>query len=261
MGTVVEGRGVGDTSIGRCFFRSVTMARQCSRSLPTSGGFTGVNLVAAGRAEYVQQQRVSTGFFRVLGVAPQVGREFDAGPAPAGGCCPLEDSACLARASAATGGVVARTALEADIVGVMPPGFHGLFRADVGRPFARRRRTQAGDDEVVVAAAFASRRRAKGRPDVGAEEAVEARRHDAHDGVRLASEQHRPPHHPAVAAEHTPPHAVAQEDGGRPAGAILVRVELTSDLRSHAQHAEEPRRDALLLHVTRHVPPPRDSRP
>ncbi len=40
------------------------------------GGGGGVNLVAAGRAEYIQQQRVSAGFFHVLGVGPLIGREF-----------------------------------------------------------------------------------------------------------------------------------------------------------------------------------------
>src|SRR5262245_54947839 len=38
----------------------------------------GVNLVAGGAAEYVTQQRVSAGYFRVLGVAPALGREFSA---------------------------------------------------------------------------------------------------------------------------------------------------------------------------------------
>ena len=36
----------------------------------------GVNFVAGGRPSFVQQQRVSAEFFRVLGVAPEVGREF-----------------------------------------------------------------------------------------------------------------------------------------------------------------------------------------
>src|SRR6476646_1274104 len=37
---------------------------------------SGVNLVAGGRVEYVEQQRVSANFFHVLGVLPQIGREF-----------------------------------------------------------------------------------------------------------------------------------------------------------------------------------------
>ena len=40
------------------------------------GSSEGVNLAASGSVEYVQQQRVGAGFFRVLGVAPMMGREF-----------------------------------------------------------------------------------------------------------------------------------------------------------------------------------------
>jgi putative ABC transport system permease protein len=40
------------------------------------GGTAGVNLVANGQAAYVQQQRVSAGFFRVSGIPPIIGREF-----------------------------------------------------------------------------------------------------------------------------------------------------------------------------------------
>jgi hypothetical protein len=43
-----------------------------------SGGVSGVNLAAGKRIEYVCQQRVSSGYFHVLGVLPQLGREFDA---------------------------------------------------------------------------------------------------------------------------------------------------------------------------------------
>ena len=40
------------------------------------GGTAGVNLVANGRVAYVQQQRVSAGYFRVVGLPPLLGREF-----------------------------------------------------------------------------------------------------------------------------------------------------------------------------------------
>jgi predicted permease len=43
-----------------------------------SGWITGVNLVAGDEALYVQQQRVGAGYFGVLGVELQVGREFTA---------------------------------------------------------------------------------------------------------------------------------------------------------------------------------------
>lgn len=41
-----------------------------------SEGAGGVNFAAGGTAQYVQQQRVGAGFFRVLGVPPLIGREF-----------------------------------------------------------------------------------------------------------------------------------------------------------------------------------------
>lgn len=41
-----------------------------------SEGTNGVNFAAGGTAQYVQQQRVGAGFFRVLGVTPLIGREF-----------------------------------------------------------------------------------------------------------------------------------------------------------------------------------------
>lgn len=40
------------------------------------GSSEGVNLAAAGKVQYVQQERVGAGFFRVLGVHPMIGREF-----------------------------------------------------------------------------------------------------------------------------------------------------------------------------------------
>ena len=50
--------------------------RSISAALSGLGG--GVNLVAGDRASSVPQQRVSAGYFRVLGVAPELGREFSA---------------------------------------------------------------------------------------------------------------------------------------------------------------------------------------
>src|SRR5882724_714638 len=65
----------------------------------TSGGFgsTGVNLTVGDRPEYVRQQRVSAGFFRVLGVAPILGREFTADEDRAGGPAAAVISAALWR--------------------------------------------------------------------------------------------------------------------------------------------------------------------
>ena len=43
------------------------------RQAPGPGG---ANFASNDRPEYIQQQRVSAGYFRVLGVAPRMGREF-----------------------------------------------------------------------------------------------------------------------------------------------------------------------------------------
>src|SRR5947207_4321687 len=45
----------------------------------------GVNITGSGRASYVHQQRVGAGFFKVLGVAPLIGREFTSEEDRAGG--------------------------------------------------------------------------------------------------------------------------------------------------------------------------------
>jgi predicted permease len=49
------------------------------------GGTAGVNLVAGERAAYVQQQRVSAGYFHVVGILPTIGREFTREEDVAGG--------------------------------------------------------------------------------------------------------------------------------------------------------------------------------
>src|SRR5580692_5024449 len=42
-----------------------------------SWGTSGINLGVNGTGVFVRQQRVSAGFFRVLGVPPMIGREFN----------------------------------------------------------------------------------------------------------------------------------------------------------------------------------------
>ena len=49
------------------------------------GGPSGVNLAAGEDIAYVQQQRVSSGYFRVLGMPPAIGREFTADEDRSGG--------------------------------------------------------------------------------------------------------------------------------------------------------------------------------
>ena len=160
VGTLVEGRGMRDTSYsadGRTFFQLRDHGRDAFDIAATSGGFTGVNLAAGGHAEYVQQQRVSTGFFRLIGVPPHVGREFDAGEDRDGGpAAVILSDGLWRRLFAADRRVVGKTVMvrgeAATIVGVMPPGFQGLFRADLWTPLRPSTTGEgSGDNYFVVA--------------------------------------------------------------------------------------------------------------
>jgi predicted permease len=113
---------------------------------------TGVNLATtgaagAGRARYVQQQRVGTGFFRVLGVAPAYGREISPDEdRPAGPPAVVLSDSLWRTHFAADPGVVGRGVLlrgePHTIVGIMPPGFHSGERADL---WTALKATAAGD--------------------------------------------------------------------------------------------------------------------
>jgi len=98
-----------------------------------------VNLVVSGTAQYMQQLRVSSGFFRVLGVKPLLGREID----------PAEDRPGAAAVAVISHGLWTH-ALGSDpsiagkkivlrgepftVVGVMPEGFNSRPPADLWTP-------------------------------------------------------------------------------------------------------------------------------
>src|SRR5262245_60915384 len=70
-----------DTAVDGRTWRTVHEQATAVDAAVFSDWTTGVNLVlpttgGANQARYVQQQRIGTGFFRVLGVAPILGREF-----------------------------------------------------------------------------------------------------------------------------------------------------------------------------------------
>lgn len=98
-----------------------------------------IGLVANGQADYVQQQRVSTGFFRVLGVPPALGREFSPEEDRRGGSPVVVLShATWARLFASDASVPGRTMMVRGephaIGGVMPPSFQGITPADLWTP-------------------------------------------------------------------------------------------------------------------------------
>jgi len=113
-------------------------------------GFEGVNLVApAGGAQYVQQVRVSTGFFRVLGVAPMIGREIgpeedrNGGPAVA-----VLSHGLWTRLFASNAGILGQTILlrgePFTVIGVMPQGFDTSPSADLWTPLRPSTRGEGG---------------------------------------------------------------------------------------------------------------------
>jgi hypothetical protein len=105
---------------------------------------TGVNLIvpgatASGQARYVQQQRVGAGFFRTLGIQPQIGREFTADEDRSGGPAATILSAELWRGlfggdPAIVGSTIMLRGAPYTVVGVMPDGFHSGERAELWTP-------------------------------------------------------------------------------------------------------------------------------
>ena len=98
-----------------------------------------VSLAASGSAQYVQQLRVSSGFFRVIGVTPFLGREIDPAEDRAGGPAVVVLSHRLW--TSALGGdpliLGKKIVLRGEpftVIGVMPEGFDSRPPADLWTP-------------------------------------------------------------------------------------------------------------------------------
>ncbi len=106
---------------------------------PYSDWVTGVNLLVGERAVNVEQQRVGAGFFRVLGVAPALGRGFSAAEdVPDGSRVAVLSYGLWRRAFHADPRVLGRSILlrgePHTVVGVMPEGFRSTAAADLWTP-------------------------------------------------------------------------------------------------------------------------------
>jgi predicted permease len=115
----------------------------------------GVNLALPGQALNVDQQRVSAGFFRVLGVTPLYGREFTADEDRAGGPNAVILSHGLwRRAFGADPSIVGSTVLVRgdahQIVGVMPETLRASAPADLWTPIRASRTGQGGGTNFAV---------------------------------------------------------------------------------------------------------------
>src|SRR5262245_32491041 len=114
-----------------------------------SGWIKGVNFAAGDRAAFVQQQRVGAGFFRVLGIAPLLGREFTGDEdRPNGPPVVVLSHHLWQRAYAGRPDIVGqRVVLKGEphtIVGVMPAAFHTNQEVDLWTPL-RASRTGEGE--------------------------------------------------------------------------------------------------------------------
>ena len=160
--TYAAGNGEGglDTSQNGTQFESVRdNAAELEVAAYGLGG--GANFSSGGQARYIKQQRVSSGYFHVLGVPPQLGREFNR----------MEDTPGGPRAAILSYAFWLST-LEGDrniigkaitlrgepyaVVGVMPRGFRADQPADVWTPLRPTRNGEGGGDNYGVIARLKS---------------------------------------------------------------------------------------------------------
>ncbi|MEJ2079940.1 MAG: ABC transporter permease, partial [Acidobacteriota bacterium] len=112
-------------------------------------GFTGVNLVAQGKAEYVEQHRVSASYFHVIGVLPALGREFSREEDTAGGPqATVLSHALWKRMFDGDPRLLGKTILLRGepyvVVGIMPAGYRPLVTADLWTPLRPSRNGEGG---------------------------------------------------------------------------------------------------------------------
>jgi predicted permease len=117
---------------------------------------SGANFAAPGHLEYIQQQRVASGFFRVLGVPPRIGREFTRSEdVPEGPALAVLSHNLWQRVFNADPNILGKAIdLKGEphiVIGVMPRGFRTTAPVDVWTPLHPTRDGEgAGDNYGVV---------------------------------------------------------------------------------------------------------------
>jgi predicted permease len=122
-----------------------------------SGGGQGVNLFADGAVLFVQQERVSVGFFHVLGIAPLMGREFSRAEDTAGGAqVAILSYGLWQRLFRGDGGAVGKAILlkgePHTVIGVMPQDFRTESPADLWTPLRPSRSGEGGGINYAIVA-------------------------------------------------------------------------------------------------------------
>ncbi len=120
-------------------------------------GTGGVNFASGGSARYVQEQRVSAGFFRVLGVAPRMGREFTRDEDRAGGPAVVVLSHQFwQREFGGEAKVAGRTIMlrgePYTVIGVMPENFRSDGAADLWTPLRPSTSGEGGGSNYQIVA-------------------------------------------------------------------------------------------------------------
>jgi len=156
--TYIAGNGEGglDTSQNGTQFESVR-DNVPALEVAAYGLGGGANFSSSGQARFIKQQRVSSGYFHVLGVPPQLGREFNRTEDTAGG--PAAAILSYAFWQSALGGdrnIVGKAiTLRGEpytVVGLMPRGFRADQPADVWTPLRPSRNGEgSGDNYGVIA--------------------------------------------------------------------------------------------------------------
>jgi predicted permease len=145
-----------DTSQTGALFEEVR-DHVASMDVAANAGTGGANFAANDRPEYIQQQRVSAGYFRVLGIAPQIGREFSREEdVPEGVAVAILSHAFWQRAfhgdAAVLGRAISLRGEEYTVVGIMPHDFRAAAPVDVWTPLRPSRKGEgAGSNYEVIA--------------------------------------------------------------------------------------------------------------
>ena len=117
----------------------------------------GANFAAGGRSEFIQQQRVASGFFRVMGIPPAIGREFtreeDVPKGPPVAVLNWEFWQRQFRGDAAVlGKAIDLKGEPYTVVGIMPRGFRTTQPVDVWTPLRPSRSGEGSGSNYGVTA-------------------------------------------------------------------------------------------------------------
>jgi predicted permease len=122
-----------------------------------SGGGEGVNLFADGAVLFVRQQRVSAGFYHVLGVTPAIGREFSRKEDEPGGAqvAIVSDALYQKLFHGDRSGLGKAIVLKGEphtVIGVMPRDFRAASPVDVWTPLRPSRTGEGGGINYAILA-------------------------------------------------------------------------------------------------------------